>query len=100
DQRRRAFALCRQSREAGADQGRRRRRGGEEGLLPLNMRPCGRGQGESAVMKLACLTIAAILIVGAEPAPGQAAGPSRQGWRLTPNGFWAVRVRVTRAQEE
>ena len=31
----RAAALRRQSREAGADQGRRRRRGGEEGLLPL-----------------------------------------------------------------
>ena len=54
-QRRRAVALCRQSREAGADQGRGRRRGGEEGLLPLNRRPSGRGQGESAVMKRAGL---------------------------------------------
>jgi pyruvate dehydrogenase E1 component beta subunit len=34
-QRRRAAALCREPREAGADQGRRRGRGGEEGLLPL-----------------------------------------------------------------
>ena len=31
----RAAALCREPREAGADQGRRRRRRGEEGVLPL-----------------------------------------------------------------
>ena len=51
-------------------------------------------------MKLACLTIAAILIVGAEPAPGQASRPSRQGWRLTPNGFGPVRIGMTHDQAE
>ena len=33
------LALCRQSREARADQGRRRRRRGEEGAVPLTQRP-------------------------------------------------------------